>query len=137
MICRDLNETKLVKIGDAEFTVGVISRRLWRNLSIKLGKVSGIIEKFKGKKMEDISLDKEFQEVSGEIQDSYFELVRLGLKNHSNLKTGDGKEIPFVKDAKGFASEATVELYDFNGILIDLGLEVLSFNQVAETERKN
>ena len=137
MLCRDLSETKTVKIQDAEFVIGIIPKRLWRSVSLKLGGTQKMFQKFKDVGYEEFSRDPEFRQASSEIADAYFELVQLGVRGHSNLKNKDSKDIPFEKNEKGYVSDLVVEIYDLNELLIPLGLEVLSFNTATESEKKS
>lgn len=137
MLVRELSETKTIKIEDAEFVIGVIPKRLWRDLSLRLGASSGLLGKFKDRTTSEITSDPEFRTASKEVTECYFELARLGVRGHSNIKSAGGSDIPFKKDEKGYADPSMVEIYDLNEILVPLGIEVLNYNQVSETERKN
>lgn len=136
MICRDLSETKIVKINDAEFTIGMVSRRNWRGISSKLGIAAGLIKKYEGKPFEEMAKDKEFIAASEDMQDVYYDLVKQGVKDHKNLLKADGSKIEFNL-VDGTVDPKVLDIYDLNGLLIQLGTEVLNFNTLGGEERKN
>lgn len=143
MIVRDTNETTTFKIEDAEFTIRVISRKVFRKLGSKLVKV---ISKVRGtddtaaltpERIKEIVSSEDGLEAGEALIEAYAEYVRHGIVGHSGLKTAAGVELPFEKEVDGTVSPKTIDLYDNNGFISKLAVEVLNFNTLSEKERKN
>lgn len=142
MIVRDINETKKFTIEDAEFTIRVIPRKVFRKLGMKLAKgVSRIkgqgSDPFTPEKIREFVQSDEGLEAGEALIEAYSEYVRAGVAGHSGIKTAEGAEIPFEKAEDGTVSEKTLELYDHNGLINKLAVEILKFNTLSDTERKN
>lgn len=136
MICRGLSETKVVTIGDAKFTIGIIPRKNWRNVTTKLSIAANLSEKFQGQDPKVVGSKEGAVEASMSLQDAYADLIRYGLRYHDGLTYTEGTPVPF-KITDGIVSEETLEFYDLNNLLITIGSEILAFNTMSGEERKN
>lgn len=136
MICRDLSETQSIKINDAEFTIGVISRKAWRDIQKNL-RISGqFSKKNEGKVFSEIEQDPEFEKANEALTQAYRDMVQYGIKDHKGINNSKGQPIP-CNLSGGFLSQETLDLYEVNGLLIKLGTEVLNFNVMTVDDQKN
>jgi len=139
---RDMDETKIVQIEGIEFTLKVISRRMYRKLSFDLSRAKSLLlgdEKEINQENMDRIIKEDpdrFYDATQKLNDAYWELVRHGVSGHRGFKTGALKEIPFEKDGE-FVSEKTIENYDLNYLLIRLASEIIHFNELTDEEKKS
>lgn len=119
---KTLSATKVVEIGDEKYTIGMISRKEFQPL---VAQAADAIEAAKA-----VGATKEaVSSANTAATEAFREIVRLGVREHSGLQDEAGKDIPFGPDS--------VETYELNGILHQLGVEVINFNVLSEEERKN
>lgn len=152
---RFMDDAKEIEINGKFFRVGVVSRRIWKELQIKS---AGILRAFPGF-MEFISKSKEEVEGadSGEIgkritqnmsseellkadlalYDVHREMVKFGVRGHRGLLDKEGREIVFEKDELGHVKDELIDLYDLNGFFTRLATEVQAFNNLTEDAKKN
>lgn len=122
---RTLDEKKWVKVGDAEFQLRFISRKEWRRISagfsaLQLG--------------ESASSDEKLNQ-SLKLMDYYNDLVMLGVCDHKGIIV-DGKDFKFsLVDNK--VPQDLIDFYDLNKWLVQLGAEIISFNSLADDQKKN
>lgn len=147
-----MTDTKTVKIGDAEFTLRVIDRRLWNALMQKTAAASKSW-KSQLKKLTASDLSKSKEEISKILLDgidpeelaksnellylAQWEVIRNGVVAHAGIKKPSGEEIPAVKTEAGVLHDDTVNLYDLREYFIRLYSEIVAFNTTSEEERKN
>ena len=133
---RDISETKTIKIGDAEFTIGFISRRQWRKMSSRFTEPFTTI---KNSRNEDgtFKVSPESMKASEELQDVYLDMIKYSVRDHKNLKRNDGTDISFQKDSDGNVSPLLLDTYDLNNLTAPLGMEVLMFNVMTDSDQKN
>lgn len=130
---REMSETKTIRVQDIDFTIGFISRKIWRRIASRISEPMEIVNQYK----KDMKVDSKFVKASEELQDAYWDMLKYGIKNHKGFKRQDGTEILFHKDSEGFVHPELLETYDLNTLLIPLGVEIMMFNVLSETERKN
>lgn len=139
---RTMSETKEVEIEGAVFTIQMIKRKIFRRLAGELAQakleIAGLDELLTKDALERVQKEnpEKFFRVTSRLNEVYLDFVRYGVANHKGLKSGDIKEIPFLKEGE-LVSEETLDHYDLNGLILKLGTEVIGFNTVSEAERKN
>lgn len=139
---RTMSETKEVEVNGAVFTIQMIKRKIFRRFASELAQakleVAGLDELLTKDALERIQKEnpEKFFRVTARLNEVYLDFVRYGVTNHKGLKSGDVREIPFVKEGD-LVSEETLDHYDLNGLILKLGTEVMSFNTLSEAERKN
>lgn len=135
MQIRELTETRKVKIKDAEFTIGFIPRRIWKDLIMRLSALDILKYKNIGSDKFDIK-SPEFKKSQQVMDEVYWQMVQCAVKGHSDLLNSNGKAIPFVsKDGK--VSDDIMDIYDLNSLIYGLGKEIMDFNTLSEDDKKN
>lgn len=124
---RTLDESKWVKIGELEFQLRFIPRREWRKIS------AGFSSMDLGN-LENQSQDEKVSQ-SLKLVDYYCELIRFGVCGHKGL-IANGKEIEF-KLVDNKLPDELIDLYDLNGLTIQLGSEIVAFNALTDDSKKN
>lgn len=145
---RLLTETKQVKLGESEFTIGVIDRRRFHPIKTRFLMPTKFLTKITQEELKTLSPAQIGQKaIEGLTRDeiikneelafaAQWDMVKYGVKTHS-IKDSDNKEIPLVKDDGGCVADQTIEFYDLNGLLAGLANEIFVFNTMSETEKKN
>ena len=135
---RTMSEIKKLKIGEAEFTIGFISRRVWFVISSRMAFCFSSVRKAidKPDEIEKLSPD-EMLKANTELMHVYWDVIKHGVKDHAGLLAEDGKPVPLVKDDLGVVSDGTIELYQINGFFNQLASEIVSFNTLTEAAKKN
>lgn len=139
MKCRDLSETKSIKIDDAEFVVGIVSRKNWRDIANRFNQATTVIRKYrepgKEQKTEEIlqlaQKDPEYAKYDNLLQEVYRDCCRLGVKGHSGITDSKDQPIKFEMN------DQLMEIYELNKLDIRLGMEVYAFNTMTEGDQKN
>jgi hypothetical protein len=133
-----MDETKKIKIGEVEFTIGFISRRVWFAISSRMAFCFSNVKKAieKPDEIEKLSPD-EMMKANVELMNVYWDVIKHGVKDHTGLFYNDQKPVAFVKDDLGVVSDQTIELYQLNGFFNQLASEIISFNTLTEDAKKN
>lgn len=137
MECRDLSETKTIKIDDAEFVIRFIPRKIWRKISGRFSSAMKVLSKYPKNAPLPFD-DPECRQMNTELEEVYRDLASYGVARHANLKKKDGSEIQFeTKLEDGRLPDQLLEIYDLNGLLPRIGNEIILFNSMTETDQKN
>lgn len=146
---RLLNETKTVKIKDAEFTIGIIDRRKFFPIKIRfcqgtLGLTNITKEELTtlsptelSKKMTADMSPEEILKREDMTFSAQWDLVKYGVKAHVGCRDAEGKEILLAKDDGGCVADETLNLYELNNFLALLANDIFAFNTLSETQKKN
>lgn len=145
---RLLTETKQHKIGDAEFTIGVIDRRRFHGIKTRFLAPTKFLtsmtqEEIKtltpaqiGQKAIEGLTPEQIQKNEELAFSAQWDLVKYGVRAHA-IKDSAGAEVALVKDDGGCVADSTLELYDLNGFLSPLANEIFIFNTMSESQKKN
>lgn len=158
---RLLSDTKKIEIGEAVFTIGIVNRLKWLEISSRremafrkfrnlYSAVASAIDPSKltpeelqsqaadlSKKALEGMTDEEIHKANMEMVKAHWDLIRHGVVAHSGIKDRDGSEIPFKKDDGGVASDSVIGLYELCGFFTKLAEEVRAFNEQSEQDKKN
>lgn len=129
MLGIDVNETKTVKFKDAEFVVGVLPYKIKVRLTALSMEYANEHKKEGGIQADPEKMEKFMQEQLG--------YIKYGVKDHKNIKSREGKEIPCKKNEDGTIHDDTLNTYLSSGIVPFLFTEIYQFNNLSEDEVKN
>lgn len=136
MQVRQITDTKTVTLNDAEFTIGIISRKKWIELWSKLRLFRAMLGEIESEGGKAVPQEKLY-EADEKFEITFWDLIKHGVKSHKGLKDKSGDEVAFKKDKDGLLDDSVIELYHLNGLFVSLGSEVMTFNSLTEDDRKN
>lgn len=158
-----LTDKKIIKIEDAEFEIGVIDRATYQDVYFRFSSAAIILNPKNSVKIEENASEEEkalllerakvefldsvarekaenpekYRKATSQLNDAFKDFCRYGVKNHTNILTEADQPFEFKKDENGNVADEVLNVYDLNGVIGALGLEVMAFNRMTEKERKN
>ena len=130
MLGIDINETQEISIDDAKFKIGVLPYGIRIRLDSLMLQFASDTEAYKK------NIDK--------VLERHIDVVKYGVKGHSNIKDKAGKDISFksVEAKEGnrtmhIVSDETLDMYLVMGIIPKLADEVTNLNTITKAEIKN
>ena len=139
MIIPDLTDKHEIKIKDATFTARVLSSKTYRNLISRLSFLRELSNQVTKESLEKLEAQdpKKYEEVNEKLHDVFRDFIRQGVAGHSGITKKDGSDVAFLADEKGLVSDETLDAYDLLRVTYSLASEVIAFNTMPETDRKN
>lgn len=140
---REDNDTRVVNVEGAEFTVRALDTATYERLIAKLALARlALNPEGKDVKAEDIKRLREqdfdkYLEANRALMDAYEGFVKAGVTGHAGILRRDKTEVVFKADPDGTASKETLDLYRSQRWTSTLANEVIAFNTISEQERKN
>lgn len=143
MKCRQISDTEILRIEDAEFVIGVIPEMEWIRITSQLLQFKKMIEPLiknskdkEGIDQSDPNYDK-LIDANNILNIANRSLIRFGVRGHSGLEGMDGKALPFEKADDGFADHSMVELYATNKLINKIVPSIISFSAMTGQDKKN
>lgn len=138
MICRELSESKAIRIGDCEFTIRMIPRRIFKKLSVELAKKQGQAQalRYDPTAHAGIMPPPEVIEASSGLVETFLEICKNGVIGHSGLQNAKGVAITFETNGDKLVSDSTLDIYELNGFISELASNIVEFNTLLLEDKK-
>lgn len=143
MKCRQISDTEILKIEDAEFIIGIIPEMEWIRITSQLLQFKKMIEPLIKNPKAEATIDQndpnyeKMIEANNILSIANRSLIKFGVRGHSGLEGMDGQALPFKKTDDGFADYSMVELYATNKLINKIVPAIISFSAMTGQDKKN
>lgn len=139
MIIPDLLDKHEVKVQDVTFVLRTLNSKTYRSLISRLSFLRELSNKVTKESFENLKAQdpQKYEEVNEKLHDVFRDFIKQGVVGHTGITKKDGSDVLFAADEKGLLSDETLDAYELLHITYVLASEVIAFNTMPETDRKN